>query len=333
MMDSLARRIPVDRRPGAWGFVCGQIAALESELSPRAFFDGLLRANGPAELRQAFGKSAYRPLFNSDEAVKNAGPVLDAHFAAARGEILSRSPEHPIKDYFELGARYRSFRTLFNQRGARAGSDADELEALFRDLARQPVYAEALVEHRALVFRKESPQAAGALERSLYLDSVACTLMGLISEATPEPLAKRFLADRAVLAAWSAVMRARWNGAPADGIRKWFVFGQDRSLASSLLAGENHPALAVSPFLSAETGRTLSGLEPSRVRADIDAVSADALRDTVSACRTVTSGAERVLSYLVSLEVEAVNLQLCVAAVVNEMERGPVAERLRREYA
>lgn len=329
--DAAVQRPPAASRGGAWGFVCGRIAAREAELQPRAFFDGLLRAQNAADIRQALGKTVYRPLFAHDDAVRDAATILTAYFAEARGDILSLCPPHPIKAYFELSARYRSFRTLFNQRAKQA--HPDELEALFRALADDEAYARALAEHRAMVFRKDAPQQAGPLERSLYLDSVACTLIDLFAQATPEPLARRFLHDRAVLAAWAAILRARWSQAPAETVRTWFVFGDDRSMASAFLAGEAHPAQAVASFVSAEAGRALAAMDPAHVRADVDAASANALRDTVLACRLVTAGAERVLSYLVALEAEAVNLQLCVTAVMNDMDREQVAARLRKEYA
>lgn len=215
----MKKTVKVTGRPTAWTFVSGKIAALEAELLPRAVFDAILKAPGPAEARGALGKSSYRALFPDDESLAAVSSLMDGMAKETRAEIFKLCPPHPLENYFGVGSRFRSFRTLFNGLSRQAGAQAPALDALFPVFAVEPAYADAMAEHRNLLERKNPPQAAAPVERSLYLDSAACTLMRIVAASALEPLVRRYLDDRATLAAWSGVFRARWNVVAADTIR------------------------------------------------------------------------------------------------------------------
>lgn len=319
--------------PTAWCFVSGKIAALESELLPRSFFEAVLKSTNASEARSALGKSMYRSLFPDDAAVSGSSAVIDARSAEIRAEIFKLCPPHPLENYFSLPARFRSFRTLFNRMAKQTNVHADDFDALFPVFAVEAEFASAMLEHRQMLFRKSPPQTASPVERSLYLDSAACTLMSIVAACAPEPLARRYMADRAVLTAWSGIFRARWNGVPADMIRAWFVMGQNQEFAASVLASENDPKAAISSRLSNEAASALESVDAARIKADIDSAASDALRDTVLTCRLTPFGAERALSYLVAIEAELINLELCLSSVANGIDRRITASRLRREYA
>ncbi len=323
----------IEKRPAAWTFVSGKIAALESELLPRSFFETILKAADRSEARIALGKSVYRTLFPDDRSLTDVSSIMDGKSKEVRGEIFKLCPPHPLENFFGIGARFRSFRTLFNNLSKQSNPPVGELDALFPVFAVEPAYANQMIEHRQMLTRKNSPQAATPMERSLYLDSAACTLMRIVAESVPEELVKRYMRDRAVLTAWSAIFRARWNGVAADMIKNWFIFGDSTEFTAAVLAAENDPKAVVMGRLSMPSSTALEGVDNHRIKADIDSVSADVLRDTVLACRRVPFGAERVLSYLVANEVEMVNLELCLSSVANSIDRATTASRLRREYA
>jgi len=213
-----------------------------------------------------------------------------------------------------------------------AGEEGVRVEAQFRRLAPHPTYANRFKEHRAMLYGVNGIQIAGAPERSLFLDSAACTLIDLFAEMSPEPKVKRCLHDRAALSAWAAVVRARNNRIPPESLRQWFIFGEDRSFVIAILRDETQLIQAMKPFVGDAAYRVLERTEPGRLRDDVDAVVAEALRGDLLECRRVVTGPERVLAYLEALAVEETNIRLCCAAVVGDMNRDVVVGRLRMEY-
>ena len=331
MSTSLISKIT--KRPAAWSFVSGKIAALEAELLPRSFFDQLLKSPTRADARSALGKSPYRILFPDDKALDNSSAIIDAKAKEIRAEIFALSPPHPMENYFGIGNRFRTFRTLFNQFSRQANPAVGDLDVLFTAFAVEPEFAAKLEEHRNLLSRKNTPQAAAPVERSLYLDSAACSLMKIVGEYAPEPLVRDYMFDRSLLTAWSGIFRSRWNGVPPDVIRTWYMYDNSNDLASSILASEHEPKAEISRRLSVRSAAALESIDMTRIKLDIDSAASDVLRDTVSACRMVSFGAERALSYLVAIEVELINIELCLSTIANCIDRDVTASRLRREYA
>ncbi|MCC8190968.1 MAG: hypothetical protein LIP77_10115 [Planctomycetes bacterium] len=323
----------VETRPSAWSFVSGKIAALEAELLPRSFFETLLKSSSRAEARSALGKSGYRVLFPDDRSLDASSAILDARFKEVRAEIFKLCPPHPLENFFGIGDRFRTFRTLFNQLSRQPNPPVGELDALFPLFAVEDAFADGLREHRDMLFRKSPPQAATPMERSLYLDSAACTLMGVVARFVPETLVREYMRDRSLLTAWAGIFRLLWNGVPADMIRTWYVYDNSLDLAASMVASEHEPKAEISRRLTSRSSTVLDGIDLGCIRADIDSAASDVLRETVLACRMVPFGAERVLSYLVAIEVELVNLELCLSTIANGMDRDVTLSRLRREYA
>ena len=330
MAKTLSQKI--SKRSTAWSFVSGKIAALESELLPRSFFEAILKSSTRADARAALGKSGYRVLFPDDKSLDASSAILDQKAKESRAEVFALCPPHPLENFFGIGSRFRTFRTLFNQM-SKGNPQVAELDSLFPVFAVEDAYADGLREHRDMLSRKNPPQQATPMERSLYLDSAACSLMRVVAEFAPEKLVREYMADRAVLTAWSGIFRSRWNGVSADMIRNWFIFDNSRELASSILAMEHEPKAEIAQRLSSRSAAILEGVDMQRIKTDIDGAASDVLRETVLACRMVSFGAERVLSYLVANEVEMVNLELCLSAVANGIDRDVTLSRLRREYA
>ncbi|MDR3210719.1 MAG: V-type ATPase subunit [Planctomycetota bacterium] len=332
MPTSLESIRPV-RRPAAWTFVSGKVATLESELLPRSFFSSVLAADDRAGARAALGKAVYRPFFPDDNSLSSASSILDARLKEVRAEIFRLSPPHLLENYFGIAERFRSFRTLFNRLSKQTNPSLGDLEELFPLFAGGAELADSLGEHRRMLGRKTSPQAVSPMERSLYLDSAACTLMLAVAKRMPERLARAYMSDRAILTAWGGILRVRHNGASEEMVRNWYVLGSGGEFAQSVLAAENDPRSAVYRRLSTTTAAALERADAARLKADVDAVAVDSLHDIVLACRQVPFGAERALSYLVAIEVELVNLELSLGAVVNAIDRPTTILRLRREYA
>jgi len=69
------------------------------------------------------------------------------------------------------------------------------------------------------------------------------------------------------------------------------------------------------------------------LRRDIDVYIGEAIRDDILMCRHITYGPEKVLAYLVGYTVEQENLRLALASVIEGIDSGVVAGRLRRDYA
>ena len=331
MTKTLTQKI--NKRPTAWSFVSGKIAALESELLPRSFFETILKAPDRSEARSALGKSGYRVLFSDDRSLDASSSILDQKAKEVRAELFALCPPHPLENFFGIGSRFRTFRTLFNQTSKQTNPPVAELDSLFTVFAVEPAFADGLREHRDMLGRKNPPQQATPMERSLYLDSAACSLMRVVAEYAPEALVRDYMKDRSLLTAWSGIFRSLWNGVPADMIRSWFIYDNSGELASSLIAMEHEPKAEISRRLTSRSSTILEGVDMQRIKTDIDSAASDVLRETVLACRMVPFGAERVLSYLVANEVEMVNLELCLSAVANGIDRDVTLSRLRREYA
>ncbi len=325
--------LKIEKRPTAWTFVSGKIAALEAELLPRSFFEAILKAPNRTEARMALGKSVYRVLFPDDKALDTASAILEQKARESRAEIFKLCPLHPLENFFGIGSRFRTFRTLFNQASKQNNPNPADLDALFPVFAVEAEYAGAFREHRDMLLRKSPPQQATPLERSLYLDSAACSLMKGVADHIPEPMVKEYMEDRALLTAWSGIFRLRWNGVPAETIRNWYVFNNSLDLAASILQHEHDPKSVIANRLSVRSSRALEGVDMNRIKADIDSAASDVLRDTVLQCRLKPFGAERAMSYLVANEAEMVNLDMCLSAVANNIDREVTLSRLRREYA
>ena len=331
MISTLSGKI--SKRPADWTFVSGKVAALESELLPRSFFEAILKSSSRVDARSALGKSGYRVLFPDDKSLDHSSSIIDAKTKEVKAEIFKLCPPHPLENFFGIGARFRTFRTLFNQAAKGSNPAVTDLEALFPVFAVEPAFAVALQEHRNLLTRKNTPQAATPMERSLYLDSAACSLMRIVADYAPEKMVRQYMIDRALLTAWAGIFRLRWNGVPAEMIRNWFIYENSQDLAASVLASEQEPKAEISKRLSVRSSSVLESVDPARIKADIDSVATDILRDTVLACRMVSFGAERAMSYLVAIEVELVNLELSLSTIANGINRDVTVSRLRREYA
>lgn len=331
MTNTLSQKIT--KRPTAWSFVSGKIAALESELLPRAFFEAIIKSSTRADARAALGKSPYRVLFPDDKSLDNISSILDLKAREIRAEIFALCPPHPIENFFGISTRFRTFRTLFNQASRQTSPQPSDLDTLYPVFTIEEAYADGLREHRDMLLRKSPPQAATPLERSLYLDSAACSLMRVVAGYVPEKLVKEYMIDRSLLTAWSGMFRQRWSGVPADMIKSWFVYDNSLDLASSILAQEQEPKSEIGKRLTFRSSNVLDGIDLNRIKLDIDAVADEVLRETVMQCRLVPFGAERVLSYLVANEAEMVNLELSLSCVANRIDRDVTLSRLRRDYA
>ena len=323
----------ITTRPSSWSFVSGVVAALEPELLPRAFFESLIRSKTRAEARTTLGKSPYRSLFPDDRSLDSASAIVEGKAKEARTEIFRISPPHVLENFFGVKERFRTFRTLFGQMARQGGSQVSDLEGLFSVFAVDPALADELGEHRSRLHQNNMAQTAGAMERSLFLDSAACSLMRAVGKRAPERLVRQYMLDRSLLSAWAVIFRSRWNGVAAETIRNWFIYDNGLEFVSAVLSAEQDPRAVVSCRLSNSASAAMENMDPARIRADIDSAAADALRDTVLSCRAVSFGAERALSYLVAIESELVNLELCLGSVANSIDPEATLSRLRREYA
>jgi hypothetical protein len=323
----------ITRRPADWAFASGTAAALEPELLSRPFFEALLKSRDRSEARAALGKSPYRALFPDDKSLDAASGVIDAKAKEIKAGIFKLCPPHLLENFFGIPDRFRTFRTLFGQAARQGNPQGADLEPLFTAFAVEPSFADELDGHRNRLFQSNPVQSANAVERSLYLDSAACSLMLVVARRAPEKLVRQYMRDRSLLSAWACVFRSRWNGVPAETIRSWFIYDGGCELASALLGTEQDPRAVASCRLSSASAGILDSIEPARIKADIDCAASDILRDTVLSCRLVSFGAERILSYLVAIEAELVNLELCLGSIANGIDRDITHSRLRREYA
>jgi hypothetical protein len=317
----------------AWGYVSGRLSVLETYLLPRSFFEGILKSRSLPDARSMLAKTSYRAVFATDEQVRGYYETLDAASDDIRREIVEISPPHVMFSFHELPRRYLTFRGLFIRAASRGASPA-ELEGIFDMLAVGRSEYDALALHTAVLKDRESPQSAGAVARSLYLDSAFCTLRFELAESAPEESVRGFLRDIAVLGTWSAVMRSRWNGTSAETVLRWFMVPErfEGVVRASAMQAESNPAGGIMEFLSATAARAIREEGAERIRRNVDAAAGDAVREQALGCRMVTYGPERVLAFLAAFAVEQENLRLSLASVVSGVEPGIVAERLRREH-
>lgn len=319
-------------RKAEWSFVSGKVVSLEAELLPRAFFDSVVKSRSRADARSALGKSAYRSLFVDDKSLDSASSILAAHGKEVKSEIFKLCPQHPLENFCRINDRFRTFRTLFSQMSKAGSQGRGDLDSLFGEFAVEPKYADKLEEHRNALVRKNTGNV-GAVERSLCLDSAACTIMRTVAQSVPERLVREYMIDKSLLAAWSSIYRSRANGASADVVKAWFLYDGSTEFASAMMASENDPRQLICARLTPRSSAILENIDPHRIKADIDSVAADVLRDTVLACRLCPVGPEKVLAYIVAVETELVNLELALSAVANDLDRDTALSRLRREYA
>ncbi len=318
----------------AWGYVCGRIAVLETQLLPRGFFEGMLKSRSVADARSALAKTAYRAVFTADDQVRNFSDVLDAWSDSVVNDLLAVSPPHMIVSFFEALRRYPVFRGLFVKAAGRGASPSD-LETAFDAIAANPFERSVLENHCSMLRTKDSPQTADTVGRSLFLDSAVLTLRLAIAGSAPEEKVRGLLRDIAVLQCWSAVLRSRWNGTSADVIRKWFVLPDPYAdMARNIAAlADTNPVGGLSGFVSEGALRSLRETGNEQIRRNVDAAAGEAVRDQTLDLRSTVYGPERVLAFLVAYAVELENLRLALASSVHGIEPRIVLERLRREYA
>ncbi len=318
----------------SWGYVCGRIAVLETQLLPRGFFEGMLKSRTVADARSALAKTAYRAVFATDEQVRGFSDVLDSWGDSVVNDLLAVSPKHMIITFFEALRRYPVFRGLFVKAAARGASPSD-LEATFETIAANSFDRNVLADHYAILRAKDSPQTADGVARSLFLDSVILTLRLAVADSAPEEKIRNLLRDIALLQCWTVVLRTRWNGTPADVIRRWFIIPDpygDMVRNTASLADTN-PVGGLSGFVSEGVLRILRETGNEQISRDVDAAAREAVRDQALDLRYTVYGPERVLAFLVAHGVELENLRLALASIVHGVEPRIVMERLRREYA
>ena len=116
---------------------------------------------------------------------------------------------------------------------------------------------------------------------------------------------------------------------------QWFILGGEwKTLVERTAAlAESDAADALTGYLSREAMQVVMSAGKERLKTGLDSVMAEALRATAMRCRLEAFGPEKILAYLSALRVERLNLQLCIAAVLNGMEREAALDRLRGEYA
>ncbi len=318
----------------AWGYVCGRIAVLETQLLPRGFFEGMLKSKSVADARSTLAKTTYRAVFTADEQVRGFSDVLDVWADSVVNDLLAVSPPHMIISFFEALRRYPVFRGLFIKAAGRSASPSD-LEATFEAIATNPFERSVLEGHCAMLRAKDSPQTADTVARSLFLDSAILTLRLAIAESASEEKVRGLLRDIAVLQCWTAVLRSRWNGTSSDVIRRWFIIPDlyaDMVKNVASLADTN-PVGGISGFVSERVLRSLRETGNEQIRRNVDAAAGEAVRDQALELRSTVYGPERVLAFLVAYAVEQENLRLALTSTVHGVEPRIVMERLRREYA
>jgi len=318
----------------AWSYVSGKVSVLETMLLGRSFFENLVKCKTLSDARSMMAKTPYRQYFSTDESILHYSSSLDTAFDEIMGAIYKDSPQHIMRTYFEASGKYIDFRKFFI-RLCQRGASASELENAFDMLASEGGERVALAHHVALLKSREAPQNADPVARSLYLDSIVCTLKLQIASDTPEESVKTILRDMAVLECWTALLRSRWNGTSADIIQKWFIVPDAyvEFVKSTASLAESNPALALNNIVSGESieGLRSAGLES--LRQNIDALVREAVRNTVLAIRMAPFGPGKVLAFYVAMRIESENLRLALSSVVSGIESRIVVERFRREYA
>ncbi|MFA6471467.1 MAG: hypothetical protein WCU00_05435 [Candidatus Latescibacterota bacterium] len=317
-----------------WGYISGRLSVLETLLLGRSFFEGLLKAHDLSEVRSALAKTPYRIVFSTDDAIRNYHAVLEKYSEAVIFDIFSNSPSHPLKSFFEITSRYPVFRGIFLRAVARGGS-LSEIDSSFDTLAVAVKEQEALQKHRAMLRDRETPQNAGSVAKSIFLDSCFCTLRLAYASEAQEELISRLLHDIAVLQSWSAILRNRWNGASSDAIQHWFVLNdlQGELVKDTAVMAESNPAGALTGRISEHALHIVKEYGNEQIRRKVDTVTGEAIREEVIQCRMIPYGPEKVLAYVIAFQVEQENLRLALSSIVSRVENRIVAERLRGEYA
>jgi len=292
----------------------------------------LLRSGDPVRCRGELVKSAWYGEVASSDKPDGLNGAVKERFAAVRSDLLSGCPDHLLKDWVYFSGRYRDFRSGFIKYLAETVEEGGvEVETRLRLLLPAGEKLDRLPEHRAMLYRVDSPENSGMPERSFYLDSLACSLLDLYGQDVPETDLRTYWRDQAALMAWTSLVRARRNRVPVDRLLKYFVFGRDRSLTAAVLSEDVSPVKSIRPFISRETWEALDALPLGRMGDNAAGMVADALFGRWLACRRVVSGPERVVAYLEALAVEEINLNICLTAVAGGLDPAVAEKRLRRE--
>lgn len=320
--------------PTEWCYISGRVSVLETMFLNRSFFDGLLRSRSVSDARSALAKTQYRQLFTTDESLRVYARALDIYSEELKAGILQDAPPHVLVSFFDVKRRYTLFRTLFLRFTAR-GASAAELESTFDTLTENPAETETLSAHRAQLKQREAPQHADSVARSLFLDSAACTFLLHLAGAAPEPAVSSLLRTMAVLRTWAAVLRNCWNGTSAEVVQRWFIMPEMYAgmITAAVHQAESNPVDAISGFIPDAVYQRLRSAGSENLRRDIDVYIGEAIRDDILMCRHNPYGPEKVLAYLVGYTVEQENLRLALASVIEGIDSGVVAGRLRRDYA
>ncbi len=315
-----------------WCFASGRVAALEGQLLGRSFFHSLIESGNLGEARSALAKTAYRSVFTTDESVKEYPAAIEEYSARLRDELTDVSPKHAVFDLWAMPARYRTMRTLF-LRSVEKNASGDELAEVMLSFAGSEAQKAALARHAEIVRGRRF--AGDQVATSMLLDSAEVTALFTLAQSAPEETVKAFIIDRAVLSAWSAVLRSTWNGTDASFIAQWFVLPAALGdlAAESAAAAESDPAAALGRRVSAGVAGGLAKLARDEIRADVDLAMSEAISENVRAMRMSPFGPERLISYLVALDAEETNLRIALATVAHDMDRKAAYSRLRREYA
>ena len=317
-----------------WSFISGRIAVMETSLLNRGFFESLLKSKTLADVRSSLGKTQYRQFFTSDDSLRDYMGVLDRFHSEISADILKYTPPHVLNCIFDLPQRYQVFRNMFIKICQRNGSVGD-LESVFDAFVTNGIESAAVAPYRAMLRGRETPQSADSVSRSLFLDSVACSVRIGLSEAAQELKVREPLTALAVLQAWTAILRSRWNGTSPELVMKWFILPGDYAefVKDTAMLSLTNPVLPLSGRVSDKIQKKMKNIPLDSLRQNVDFAVNESVRDEIIEMRYIPYGPEKVVSYFLSLGVELDNMRLSLASVVNGIDSKIVIERLRKEYA
>ncbi len=323
-----------------WGYSSGRVAALESQMAKREFFERMLQSVEPAESLSNLGGSLAADIELNPEELKDAEVEISGFYRALMEDIRNGSPRSDVADLLLRKRELRSFRNYvkrsrLNLAVSEPVSDFSDAywEDVFNGTATDvPGVFEMVAHHTRHVVAHE--RADAALFDAAF-DSAMLSALRFEAHGTGSDFICGYWDRYDTLKGIEFLWRAKSLDMP-DSFRSVLVEERrERDFLSDLDARpvEEWPEILNSQLdgldYVPDDRSSNNGVE--RLRGFVDAADGWLMEYTRGA-KTVAFGPERIFAALAGLESEAYNMSVVIVGRANGISAELLLKHLRAGY-
>jgi len=321
----------------AWGFVCGQVAVLESGLLPRDFFHALAGVERQEDLLHRLQDTPLREYVTPGAGWEEWNDVIDRHFHQQMREVRANSPVDTLSAMFLLAGDYLNLKravlgrheypfekSLFSEERLNAAASGD--------------YSLLPAETRMALARLGGSTADPAQVRAqidLVLDGAYLRHMLQLAEAMDVPLISAYVSDFVLAKGVALLLRLHGQGLlQSRQVEDLLLPVGEHTHVLRALAGAGDPKnwANIVPGPVGDAFRAVLEQPEDQWAAQFELLAANHLMGYARRGKLQTMGPERVAAYFVGFRAQAYNFKLVVSGRFNGLDPEVIRRRLRECY-